>query len=452
MEGCVLYIAISETTDNYNHNIGIHGYSYENIIKSENKCHPKLHKATKHGYKLTGDVKKDSLEIVNPIEFIDIAAIVHKEAIHDITALLYVLEYLYSIAYNYKSLKTFTVILNSPLLQSIFEENKTVSINKFNAIDDINNIKKLLNQLPNTNLIFHKLDTQIFGYKQAQNMLNLANNNHSDDIISKVPSLNYWKYNDDIHPFINKDTVLLQTLNNNNNYYFINTNEDEDIGKYSNKFSYYLLEMQDTITELELFKDYIADLDFSDNILLSLDISKLLTEDSKRLLNLFGKKAFITKHSYKLFFTIINNMISHIASEVTPARLTVRSQETFQFLESLLYNYSKHNNNSSSYYSLVMDITNYLYNGKKLKKEIAVGYKKYPIEIDYKGNKLTIPLHLGLDLPCRNNLKRLESLKPKIELLIWETSNQALRYACIIHSEGNKGVWMNAYANTIYIK
>lgn len=65
--------------------------------------------------------------------------------------------------------------------------------------------------------------------------------------------------------------------------------------------------------------------------------------------------------------------------------------------------------------------------------------------------ELTIPIMLGLDLPSRNQLKRLEEMNPRIELLTWIETDQCVRYSCIITTDNGVGIWSNFFADRIYI-
>jgi len=115
----------------------------------------------------------------------------------------------------------------------------------------------------------------------------------------------------------------------------------------------------------------------------------------------------------------------------------------------------------------VKDITDifFIKETKKYKKELIevlkindelINEKEYiniPIIKTIEDRELTVncPLLLGLDLPPRNNLKKLESLNPTIKIMTWG-NNTKLEYAIIIESIGDIGIWSNYYSNTIFLR
>lgn len=93
-----------------------------------------------------------------------------------------------------------------------------------------------------------------------------------------------------------------------------------------------------------------------------------------------------------------------------------------------------------------------------LKPEYVVGYMKKTVDIniwrDEQNNiKQTIPItvYLGLDLPIRNHLKKLESLEPKIELITWKESDNVVRHCTVVNTSDGVGIWSNFFADRIIL-
>ena len=84
---------------------------------------------------------------------------------------------------------------------------------------------------------------------------------------------------------------------------------------------------------------------------------------------------------------------------------------------------------------------------KQLRKEIEVGYLQHPVTISVtvegKTFERTIPLTLGMDLPLRNSLKRLETEDPIVTLITWRTAPGSFQYACVVESHSGIGIWSN---------
>jgi hypothetical protein len=107
------------------------------------------------------------------------------------------------------------------------------------------------------------------------------------------------------------------------------------------------------------------------------------------------------------------------------------------------------------------DITSRLYTtdakgAMALTKEFVPGFTTIKVPASYEqhgeGKGLTdVELTLGVDLPERNALKRIEELKPKVTLVTWREVG-AIRYATIIETADADGIWAGYYANLKFVK
>lgn len=93
-----------------------------------------------------------------------------------------------------------------------------------------------------------------------------------------------------------------------------------------------------------------------------------------------------------------------------------------------------------------------------LKPEYIVGFMKKTVDItiwrdETQNIKQTIPitLYLGLDLPIRNHLKKLEPLVPKIELITWKESDSVVRHCTVVNTCDGVGIWSNFFADRIIL-
>jgi len=159
-----------------------------------------------------------------------------------------------------------------------------------------------------------------------------------------------------------------------------------------------------------------------------------------------------------------------ISQEIDPTGLSYRAIEHFSFLQTLLGDYVNLPEGSETFTSggnehYVQDITDQFYEtvkGKKnkeifqLKPEFIVGFKDMKLHLVNKQGddviEMDIPYALGLDIPNRNALKRIESCSPTIHLLTWRETAHTLRYATVIESTLGIGVWSNYFSDRIFIK
>lgn len=92
---------------------------------------------------------------------------------------------------------------------------------------------------------------------------------------------------------------------------------------------------------------------------------------------------------------------------------------------------------------------------KVLKKEIEVGYQRHFVGLtiveDKKEEARNLPITLGMDLPSRNSLKKLETEDPRITLITWRTAPGTFQYACVVEAQSGLGIWSNFYCNRFFI-
>lgn len=114
-------------------------------------------------------------------------------------------------------------------------------------------------------------------------------------------------------------------------------------------------------------------------------------------------------------------------------------------------------------YNAARSILNKVYQRQKptysLKPEYVVGFMKKTIDIAIKktidsDDTYVIPLilYLGLDLPIRNHLKKLEPLEPRIKLITWHESDHVIRHCTIIDTSDGVGIWSNFFADKIVLR
>lgn len=92
---------------------------------------------------------------------------------------------------------------------------------------------------------------------------------------------------------------------------------------------------------------------------------------------------------------------------------------------------------------------------KVLRSEIEVGYTKHIINVDLtvNGNTVqrTLPLTLGMDMPPRNSLKKLETEDPRITLITWRAAPGSFQYACVVECISGVGIWSNFYCDRFFV-
>lgn len=171
----------------------------------------------------------------------------------------------------------------------------------------------------------------------------------------------------------------------------------------------------------------------------------------------------ISEHGHAL---LMNDRVSQrlltsdktvLVEEKRPARLSYNAIEALQSLEGVLQDYLKGN---FAEQVRCTDLTDLLYESEtdkkkptlKLRAHITSTTRSMDVLAQYASvdrgtdtSKLT--LTLGQDLPDRNTLSALAEAGPKVSLLTWPESAQALRFATVIEADGDVGIWSGIYAN-----
>ena len=70
----------------------------------------------------------------------------------------------------------------------------------------------------------------------------------------------------------------------------------------------------------------------------------------------------------------------------------------------------------------------------------------YSNEKDKEG-EISVVLTLAQDLPDRNALAALAAADVKVSLVTWPESTRAVRFAIVIESNGDVGIWAGPYSN-----
>lgn len=90
----------------------------------------------------------------------------------------------------------------------------------------------------------------------------------------------------------------------------------------------------------------------------------------------------------------------------------------------------------------------------KLLPSITTAIKKVDVVVGYdtgvKTGKAKIPVTFGLDSGVRNQLSGIADREPKVTVVTWRESDQAFRYATIIQTVDDIGIWASIYSN-IYL-
>lgn len=168
----------------------------------------------------------------------------------------------------------------------------------------------------------------------------------------------------------------------------------------------------------------------------------------------FGRDLLIKDRRQRRLMTKDKKLVLH---EADPPGLSFRLMDHMGLLEDRLRDYLDPKCES---YVRITDLTDLIYEKTETKNKVSVKLKnsitqalrsmkvdgKYSNEKNKEGS-LSIILTLAQDLPDRNTLAALAAEDVKVSLLTWPESMRAVRFAIVIESNGDVGIWAGPYSN-----
>jgi len=275
----------------------------------------------------------------------------------------------------------------------------------------------------------------------------------------------YWKYDVNKHPFISNRRLYFNTIaefNKPGEYYLGEHGKDDDmLGKKISDGAYAVVVLKTPDPMIELIRNYQSQLSNNSDAIMMIRLDQLYRMDTHREINRYGILAMEQPNKYRLDLSCLDK--EPLTRELRPPKLAMRAVESVSDLSMRLKMYQ-----DKCDQIFVTDITDKMYsvttkqikknettNIVRLKPEYNVGFASIKTEVMYMLNgesKLApITLTLGIDLVDRNTLKRLESFSPKISIISWLESPELLRYATIIETEDDIGIWCGYYSNNYFI-
>lgn len=176
----------------------------------------------------------------------------------------------------------------------------------------------------------------------------------------------------------------------------------------------------------------------------------------------FGRDLLFKDRRNRRLMTKDEKLILH---EADPPGLSFRLMDHLGLLEDRLREYleligGKNASLETRSHLKITDLTDLIYEktetkGKvtvKLNSAITSGTRSMKVLGKYRSEKdedkeLSFVLTLAQDLPDRNTLAALAVEGVKVSLLTWPESNRAVRFATVIESNGDVGIWAGPYSN-----
>lgn len=239
-------------------------------------------------------------------------------------------------------------------------------------------------------------------------------------------------------------------------YYFGDAGDEDDlVGRRSATATYSVLYLKEADPYLSKIRDAVMGMGvnhFQGPMRGHLD--KIFHQEVMADLNTHGTSSMVRDVNKQRLLSY-NDIL--LAEEIRPTKLAYRGFDRLNALQQLLDEYLHPQKNSRV---RVTDITTNLYETQstakkttvKLNPSIKSTTRTLSYAVDYAGPdnttlSTTIPLTVALDLPDRNTLAALADESAKVSVITWPESERALRYAVVVESKEDVGIWSGIYAN-----
>lgn len=278
----------------------------------------------------------------------------------------------------------------------------------------------------------------------------------------------YWGAPEDKHPLLCQRRIYFTTnpkYNMPGEYYLGEHGKDDELlGKRmaDGVYGYIVLKQPDLYIEMMRTKQ-LAESDTEDAIIMG-RLDRLFSQDSKRDLERFGEHFMYRPDSKRLDMHLVDNLSGDpLTKALNPPRLALRAVEAVNALKGIMLRYEAGDEGELTQ----TDITEQIYEKDKkeetkLHARFVSGFTDLELQVNHQPNagvveQTALTLTLGLDLPDRNTLKRLEKYNPKVKIITYHEKENLFRYFSYIvthDKDGNvedKAMFAAYYTNIKYI-
>lgn len=286
------------------------------------------------------------------------------------------------------------------------------------------------------------------------------------DVVVSDPK-GYWSNKSTYNRFLSKTRVYFNT-NVGDDYYY------RDAGVLGKRYAYYLGKHG---PDDSLIGKRVSDVSFGlvylkepDPVLKSImDFQTELRSDGNRSLvvgkidaimnpNIYAEiekhgSAYLQKDVYENNIIAPNKTV--LTVELDPPRVAANAIEVLNELDFTLTRIIDAEFKSTEHHMLT-DVTDVFYENGKLSKKITQSIKHVDLMVAHGVNHGSNPIKqrflLDMDLPSRNALSALASDDVRVYAVTWRESPDSFRFATIVVSDGEMGIWSTAYSNLRIVK
>jgi ribonuclease HI len=285
-------------------------------------------------------------------------------------------------------------------------------------------------------------------------VINSIEGSHRNEI-DQQPADGYWSQSHDRNRFITHRSLYFISRRETvvpGEYYMGNHGKnDELLAKRAADGCYAYVKVKTPDPVIEMARErQIKACEGNEHIFI-LKLSKLFSQEVYNDMMKWGEACLYKKNTnpkqrgYLNLYYLDKEVVTE---QLSPPLIAIRAIESVNVLKGLLLAWESKDPNINC-----TDVTDYFYEtddkkNNKLKEMFISGFIGLRVKVDnFTGQKDEVELTLGIDIPERNTLKRLEKDKPKMTVITWKESAEMYRYATIIQCKEDIGIWAGMYSN-----
>jgi ribonuclease HI len=276
--------------------------------------------------------------------------------------------------------------------------------------------------------------------------------------IDTVPADGYWSTVVERNPFLSQRRAYFTTRVGScvpGEYFLGDHGKDDDlIGKRSADGCFSYVKLKEPDLAIEMLRNRQTYLAKGLDIIVMARLDKLFEPSTYKDVFTYGESCFYCPSTKKLDMHYLDK--DPITKELRPPRQAIRAVEALNVMKGLLLSWQSGLDKKIKQ----TDITSLIYDldkdsNCKLKPEFIAGFTTLEVQAHYgtetieKVEKLN--LCMGVDLPERNTLKKLEKHNPKVILITWMESSNMFRHATIIKTQYDIGIWSGMCSNQKFV-
>lgn len=282
------------------------------------------------------------------------------------------------------------------------------------------------------------------------------------------PAQGYWKYDTERHPMLNHRRMYFNSLAESiipGEYYVGEHGTDDNLtGKRMADGAYALLRLKTPDPVLEAVRDYTCKIAGGRNEIMIARVDYMFRADVHSNLSRWGGVSTYPKTPGSISLDGMDK--DTMTTAMTAPRISQRTVDAIVEMSIVLDKFLGRSSDTVVGDDLVTtDLTSIIYESEektdkkgvvttslKLRPQFVVGYSEMKVGLNYRRqdgslDTVDVILSLGIDLLDRNGLRRLEEENPVVTLVTWSEEPAAFRFATIIQTKDDVGIWSGFYSN-----